>query len=85
MKKRKGVSDIEYLVIYDDTEFRIIDAVSLKDCLIQLADYLGENTPLLIKALNGCETNDDMVLMFEHFARYDINDIRYLGNVVYKG
>lgn len=74
---------MEYLIIYDVDDFTIIDAISFKDCMLQLADFFGDNTELLGKALNGCTTDSDMVKMLKHFSNCQINAIYELNKQIF--
>lgn len=73
----------EYLVIYNSEKFVKINAVSLKDCIAKVADYFGDNSSLLQKALIGCYTAESIIEMFNHFSIYDINLIFEIGKIIY--
>ena len=74
---------MEYVILYDDDCYKIIDAVSFKDCILQVADFFGDNTELFGKALNGCTTDSDMVRMLNHFSSYEVNAVYELSRKVY--
>ncbi|MBP3573844.1 MAG: hypothetical protein J6J71_04470 [Prevotella sp.] len=74
---------MEYLVLYDTDCYTIIDAVSVKDCIIQMADFFGDNSELFGKALNGCTETEDMVKLLNHFSTYTINAIYELQKQLY--
>ena len=73
---------MEYLVLYDDC-YTIIDAVSIKDCIIQLADFFGDNSPLFGKTLNGCTESEDMVKLLNIFSSYHTDAIYELHKKIY--
>ena len=73
----------EYLVIYDRENFVKIKAVSLKDCIVQVADYVGDNSPLFQTALRGCDTYESIIEMFNHFSNCDINLVFGIGKIIY--
>ena len=68
-----------YLVLYDTACYTIIDAASVKDCIIQVADFFGDNSELFGKALKGCTQTEDMVKMLNRFSSYEINAIYELN------
>lgn len=73
-----------YLIEYDtrcDTTF--IDAENIEDCIIQFADYVGDNSDLFLKALKGCEGIDDYVDMYNHFGQYEIQAIHIIAETLY--
>ena len=74
---------MKYLVLYDTDYYTIIDAVSVKDCIIQVADFFGDNSELFGKALNGCTQTEDMVKMLNHFSSYEINAIYELNKRIF--
>ena len=74
---------MEYLVLYDEDLYTIIDAVSVKDCVIQVADFFGDNSELFAKALNGCTNTEDMVKMLNHFSSYRIDAIYELHKRIF--
>lgn len=73
-----------YLIIYDTDSFITINAVGIKDCIIQLADYVGDNSPLFQKALKGCDTTESCIDMFNHFSQYTINKIFGIREIIYE-
>lgn len=74
---------MEYLVLYDHDCYTIIDAVSVKDCVIQTADFFGDNSELFGKALNGCTEVEDMVKMLNHFSNFHIEAIYELRKRIF--
>lgn len=72
------------VIIYDTYHFAIIDCVGIKDCVIQLADYLGDNSPLFNTALKGCDTPESCIAMFNHFSQYTINAIYSIHKTIYE-
>lgn len=77
---------MEYLVLYDEDCYVIVDAINIKDCLIQLSVYMGCNSYLFTIALNGCKEEDfkTMVKMFEFFSGTLIDGIFQLGEKIYE-
>ena len=73
-----------YLIFYDNEDFVFVDAENIEDCIIQMADYTGDNSDLFLKALKGCRTSKDYVNMYNHFSNYDINSIFILKETVYE-
>ena len=75
----------QYLILYDyERIFRTNNAVSLKDCLVQYLDYTGNNRPLLRKALNGMETEQEMIELINAMTTYTIEHIFKIDKVVYE-
>lgn len=73
-----------YMVTYDiDCDFTLIDAENIEDCIIQFADYVGDNSDLFLKALRGCEDINDYVDMYNHFGQYNIQSIHILAKTLY--
>ena len=75
---------MNYLVVYNDNGFKEITAKNIKDCIVQLADWTGDKTELLLKALNGCELVEDYINMYEYFGSCKINSIFLLQDTIYK-
>lgn len=76
---------MKYLVVYNNSGFKEITAENIKDCIVQLADWTGDKTELLLKALNGCELVDDYIDMYEYFGSCKINFIFLLQDTIYEG
>ena len=74
---------MNYLVLYNNENYAYIDAENLEDCIIQFADYMGDNTDLFLKALKGCHTPTDYIEMYEHFSNYNISSILLIQQVIY--
>ena len=75
----------QYLILYDyERVFCTNNAVSLKDCLVQYLDYTGNNRPLLRKALNGMETEQEMVELINAMTTYTIEHIFKIDKVIYE-
>lgn len=76
---------INYLIVYDTTEDPVmITAENIKDCVIRFAEYTGDKTPLLLKALVGCDTVKDIVDMFNCFGYSEIKAIYKIDEVLYR-
>lgn len=73
----------QYLILYDDCYFHTDNAVSVKDCLIQFLDYTGNNVPLIRKALNGMETEKDMVDLINAITSEKIDCIYKIDKQIY--
>ena len=68
-----------YLIIYNyDEMFKIDNAVSFKDCIIQFLSHTGDNTPLLVKALKGMDTEVEMIKLVTMMSG---NTIQYVCKV----
>ena len=76
----------QYLILYDnDTVFHTKNAVSFKDCLIQFLDHIGENKPLIRKALNAMDTEKEMVELVNVMVEYEeIENVYKIDRVVYE-
>ena len=74
---------MKYLILYNVDCYTIIDAVSFKDCIIQVANFFGDNTELFGKALNGCTTNSDMVKMLNYFSSCEVNAVYEISKRVF--
>lgn len=72
------------VVVYDTDQFTIINCVGIKDCVTQLADYLGDNSSLFNTALKGCDTPESCVAMFNFFSQYTINAIYRIHETLYE-
>lgn len=75
-KPKEQSKKSQYLIASDNIESSvIISAENIKDCAIRFAEYMGDKSPLLIKALVGCDTVKDVVEMYNHFAHSKIKAI----------
>ena len=75
---------MNYLILYDDDCYTEIDAENLEDCIVQFADYTGVVTDLFLKALQGCQSSNDYVEMYEHFSENNINSVLLIGQTIYE-
>lgn len=74
----------QYLILYNDNcYFHTNNAVSVKDCLIQFLAYTGHNVPLIRKALNGMETEKDMVDLINEMTDEHISYIYKIDKQIY--
>ena len=74
----------EYLILYyGNCYFHTSNAVSFKDCLIQFLDYTGNNVPLIRKALNGMETEKDMVDLINAMTDEHIGYVYKIDKQIY--
>jgi hypothetical protein len=75
----------KYLIIYsDDALFYTDNSVSINDCLIQFLDYTGYNLPLIRKALNAMETDEEAIELIEKMTGEIIRAFYRLDKVIYK-
>lgn len=73
-----------YIVIYDtDCEYTKIDAANIEDCIMQFAEYTGDNSDLFQKALLGCIDVNDYVDMYNHFGQFTIQAIHIIDKTLY--
>ncbi|HAU87715.1 MAG TPA: hypothetical protein DCW90_20175 [Lachnospiraceae bacterium] len=75
---------MKYLVVYDGNRLKEISAENIEDCIIQFADWAGDKTELLLKALKGCDMAKEYVDIYEHLGNYTINFIFLLQDTIYK-
>ncbi len=74
----------KYLILYNYDNYWYTDnAVSVKDCLIQFLDHIGDNKPLIRKALNGMETEAEMVDLINTMTTEDIGYVYKIDKVIY--
>ena len=76
----------KYIIIYDNgfSFFTTENAVSFKSCLIQFLDYTGNNKPLIRKALNGMETEKEMVDLINIMTSETIQYIHKIEQTIYE-
>ena len=75
-----------YIVMYDndtDCDYTFVDAENIEDCIIQFAEYTGDNSYLFRKALHGCEDVRDYVEMYNHFGQCKIQEIHIIEKTLY--
>lgn len=75
---------MNYLILYEDDCYTEIDAENLEDCIIQFADYTGDNTDLFLKALQGCHLPKDYIDMYEHFSQNRIDSVLLISQTIYE-
>ena len=76
---------ISCLIVYEPSEEPvIISAENVKDCVVQSAEYTGDKSPLLLKALVGCDTVKDIVDMFNCFGYSEIKAIYRIDETLYR-
>ena len=75
---------MSYLILYNDDCYTYIDAENLEDCIIQFADYTGDNTDLFLKALQGCHSPKDYADMYEQFSQNRIDSILLIEKAIYE-
>lgn len=74
----------KYLIFYNvDEHFYTTNAVSFKSCIIQFLDYTGDNKPLIRKALNGMETEKDMVELINAMTNNYILRVYKIDKAIY--
>ena len=80
-----NIAYLKYLILYNYDNYWYTDnAVSVKDCLLQFLSYTNNNTPLVQKALNGMETEHEMVELINTLTVEDIQFIYKIDRVIYK-
>ena len=75
---------MSYLILYEDDCYTEIDAENMEDCIIQFADYTGDDTDLFRKALQGCHSPKDYVDMYEQFSQNRIDSILLVSQTLYE-
>lgn len=72
-----------YLVdIFDDSP-TLFNAFSVKDCVLLVAEYTGDDSQLFRAALRGCETDLECVQMYNKFSGYGIKNIYKVSEICY--
>lgn len=85
LREKSKSEKSEYLIVYDTTENSVtISAENVKDCVVQSAEYTGDKSPLLLKALVGCDTVKDIVDMFNCFGYSEIKAIYRIDETLYR-
>ena len=76
-----------YLVVYEnwvnEIDVKLFEVTNVKDCIIQFAISVGDDSRLLRKALIGCESDSECIEMYKQFGNYVINTIYAVNNVVW--
>lgn len=74
----------KYLVILNnDYIYRSKTANSVKELILELADHTHDKTSLFVKALNGMETDEDMIKLYNHFSSAYITSIDEISKSIY--
>ena len=71
---------MSYFIKVDD-RWVIFTASSIREAVIQVADYCGNHDELYNTAINACTSDEETIKMHNHFAAYygRINGIWELG------
>ena len=76
----------QYLVVYKDCtgeiNLEMFKATNAKDCIIQFAIWVGDDSKLFRKSLMGCESDSECIEMYKQFGSCVINAIYEVNNVV---
>lgn len=75
---------MNYLILYEDDYYTEIDAENFEDCIIQFANYTGDNTDLFRKALQGCYLPEDYIDMYEQFSGNRIDSVLLISQTIYE-
>ena len=73
----------KYLILYDYGNYVIFDAYSINDCMIQLAEYTGDDTELFMKAINGVSEIEACIEMYNHFSTYVVHAVYQIEKEIY--
>lgn len=80
---------MKYLVVTKDYEKEIFTAVDIDDLLLLLAQSFGNDKPVLRLGLNGCNTIEEKVEMYNALTYFDdyckIKQIYEIGERIYGG
>lgn len=77
---------MKYLVVTKDYEKEIFTAVDIDDLLLLIAQSFGHDKPVLRRGLNGCNTIEEKVEMYNaltYFDDYKIKQIYEIGERIY--
>lgn len=84
-----------YFVVYvnrvNEIEVELFKATNVKDCIIQFAKSVGDDSRLFRKALMGCKTDSEYIEMYKQFGCciidtiYEVNNVEYWKNEKGKG
>lgn len=73
-----------YLFLYNEDFFIAENASNFKEAFIQFSKYTGTTGEIFLKALNGMETNEEMIKLYNHFSVcYTIEHVYKIDSVVY--
>lgn len=78
----------KYLFVYNsnsyDNFFIAANVSNFKEAVIKLSNYTGTTGEIFLKALNGMETSEEMIRLFNYFAYcYTIEHVYKIESVVY--
>ena len=73
----------QFLIFYDyDNHYLTPSVAGIREAIGLFGEYVGAGD-LFQKALNGVETMDDMIQMFNHFSHYSIDAVYTIDEVLY--
>ena len=76
-----------YLVVYEnwvnEIDVELFEVTNVKDCIIQFAISVGDDSRLFRKALMGCESDSECIEMYKQFGSCVIDTIYAVNNVVW--
>lgn len=73
-----------YLFLYNDDFFLAANVSNFKEAVIKFSKYTGTTSEIYVKALNGMETNEEMIKLYNHFSYcYTIEHVYKIESVVY--
>lgn len=77
----------QYLVVYEnctgEIEVERFEATNIKDCVMQFAICVGDDSELFRKAMMGCEFSRECIEMYRKFGICVINAIYEVNNSVW--
>lgn len=77
----------QYLVVYEnctgEIDVETFKVTNIKDCIIQFAICVGDDSELFRKALMGCESDSEYIEMYKQFGSCAIDAIYAVNNVVW--
>lgn len=71
-----------YLISYGCDRLKLIEAESVKDCIIQFMKDHGDATSLFEKALVGCEDDISTIRMCNHFSNHTIYSLYAIDEII---
>lgn len=76
-----------YFVVYvnrvNEIEVELFKVTNVKDCIIQFAKSVGDDSRLFRKALMGCESDSECIEMYKQFGSCVIDTIYAVNNDVW--
>ena len=73
-----------YLFLFNEDFFIAKNVSKFKEAFIQFSKYTGTSDEIFLKALNGMETNEEMIKLYNHFSVcYTIEHVYKIDSVVY--